>query len=114
MFLVASKVLEMDDMASVMSQLGLYFVTVCVGLFIQGFIVLPVLYFALTRQNPITYITNMGQAIATAFGTASRYTYSLHLSSHIEFTKMILTRLVLQHFPSQSSVWRRIWASIHA
>lgn len=55
-----------------MSGLGLYFVTVMVGLFIQGFIVLPILYFALTRRNPFTYIKCLSQAIATAFGTASR------------------------------------------
>nr|CAH7742131.1 unnamed protein product [Callosobruchus chinensis] len=29
------------------------------------------LYFALTRKNPATFVHNMGQAIATAFGTAS-------------------------------------------
>ncbi|VEN38942.1 unnamed protein product [Callosobruchus maculatus] len=71
LFLVASEVLEMDDMASVMSSLGLYFATVCLGLLIQGFVVLPFLYFALTRKNPATFVHNMGQAIATAFGTAS-------------------------------------------
>ncbi|XP_018572232.1 excitatory amino acid transporter 1-like [Anoplophora glabripennis] len=71
MFLVAAEVLEMDDIASVMSSLGMYFVTVCVGLFLQGFVVLPLLYFALTRKNPVRFVTNIGQAIATAFGTAS-------------------------------------------
>lgn len=71
MFLVAAEILEMEDIASVMSSLGMYFVTVCVGLLLQGFVVLPLLYFALTRKNPVTFVTNMGQAIATAFGTAS-------------------------------------------
>ncbi|KAJ8922430.1 hypothetical protein NQ315_004376 [Exocentrus adspersus] len=71
MFLVAAEVLEMDDIASVMSSLGLYFVTVVLGLLLQGFVVLPLLYYALTRKNPITFVTNLGQAIATAFGTAS-------------------------------------------
>lgn len=57
---------------SVMSGLGMYFLTVMVGLGIQGFIVLPLLYFSLTRQNPFTYIKHLGTAIITAFGTASR------------------------------------------
>lgn len=71
-FLVASKILEMEDVEQVMSQLGWYFATVVIGLLIQGFIVLPLLYFALTRKSPITYTVNMTQALATAFGTASR------------------------------------------
>lgn len=57
---------------SVMSGLGMYFLTVMVGLGIQGFIILPLLYFSLTRQNPFTYIKHLGTAIITAFGTASR------------------------------------------
>ncbi|XP_019876544.1 excitatory amino acid transporter 1 [Aethina tumida] len=71
LFLVAAKVLEMDDIGTVMSQLGLYFGTVCLGLLLQGFVVLPLLYFALTRKNPIHFVSNIGTAIATAFGTAS-------------------------------------------
>ncbi|CAH1179668.1 unnamed protein product [Phaedon cochleariae] len=70
-FLVAAQVLQMDDIGSVMSRLGFYFGTVCLGLAVQGFIVLPLLYVALTRKNPFTFISNMGEAIATAFGTAS-------------------------------------------
>lgn len=73
MFLVAAKILEMDSFSQVMSQLGLYFVTVLAGLLIQGFIILPMLYLALTRKSPISFLSNMGQPIATAFGTASRY-----------------------------------------
>lgn len=72
MFLVAAKILEMDSFSTVMSQLGMYFVTVLAGLLIQGFIILPLLYLALTRKSPIHFIANMGQPIATAFGTASR------------------------------------------
>lgn len=72
MFLVAAKILEMDSIGTVMSQLGLYFVTVLAGLLTQGFIILPLLYFVLTRKSPIKFLMNMGQPIATAFGTASR------------------------------------------
>lgn len=72
MFLVAAKILEMDSFSKVMSQLGLYFVTVLAGLLIQGFIILPMLYLVLTRKSPIHFLSNMAQPIATAFGTASR------------------------------------------
>lgn len=70
-FLVCAEILKMRDLKSVMSGLGMYFLTVMVGLGIQGFIILPLLYFSLTRQNPFTYIKHLGTAIITAFGTAS-------------------------------------------
>nr|ART29387.1 Na+ -symporter 1 [Tenebrio molitor] len=71
LFLVTAKIMEMEDMGMVLGQLGLYFATVMVGLLVQGFIVLPLIYLLLTRKSPIPYIINMSQAIATAFGTAS-------------------------------------------
>ncbi|XP_056634010.1 excitatory amino acid transporter 1-like [Diorhabda sublineata] len=70
-FLVSSKVLEMEDVGNVMAGLGWYFATVCTGLFVQGFVILPLLYLLLTRKNPIAFILNMSQAVVTAFGTAS-------------------------------------------
>lgn len=72
MFLIATKILEIDDLSETMQQLGMYFATVLVGLTLHGFIVLPLIFFIFTRSNPFSYIINMGQAIATAFGTSSR------------------------------------------
>ncbi|XP_023247322.1 excitatory amino acid transporter 1-like [Copidosoma floridanum] len=71
MFLVASKIVEMDSLGDVVQQLGMYFMTVIIGLCIHGFLVLPSIYFIFTRKNPFTYISNMAQAMATAFGTSS-------------------------------------------
>lgn len=73
MFLVAAKILEMDSFSEVMSQLGLYFVTVLAGLLLQGFVILPLLYLSLTRKSPLRFLSSMGQPMATAFGTGSRY-----------------------------------------
>ena len=44
MFLVAGQILEMGDLADTFSSLGLYFMTVMLGLSIHGLIVLPLLY----------------------------------------------------------------------
>ncbi|XP_050438406.1 excitatory amino acid transporter 1 isoform X2 [Adelges cooleyi] len=71
LFLVAAKVLELDDFGAVVGRLGLYFITVVFGLFVHGFVLLPLMYTAFTRQSPFTFTMNMGQAIITAFGTAS-------------------------------------------
>lgn len=86
LFLVTAKIMEMEDMEKVLSQLGLYFATVMVGLAIQGFVVLPLLYFLLTRKSPFKYIANMSQAIATAFGTGSRSVFYF-----LTFTVMIIS-----------------------
>ncbi|XP_058806436.1 excitatory amino acid transporter 1-like isoform X2 [Phymastichus coffea] len=71
LFLVASKIIEMDSLNTVVGQLGMYFLTVMVGLCIHGFLVLPTIYFLFTRKNPFSYVSNMAQAMATAFGTSS-------------------------------------------
>lgn len=72
LFLVASKMLDMKDLGEMVGQIGYYTLTVFSGVLAHGFIVLPLIYMIMTRKNPITFIGNMGQALATAFGTASR------------------------------------------
>lgn len=71
LFLVASKLLEMADFGVIIGQLGMYFMTVLLGLFIHGFILLPIMFTIVTRKLPFRFLANMGQALATAFGTAS-------------------------------------------
>ncbi|KAJ9580484.1 hypothetical protein L9F63_024341, partial [Diploptera punctata] len=70
-FLVAAKILEMESFEAIVGQLGMYFMTVLVGLFIHGFIVIPVYYTICTRKLPFRFIVNMSQALFTAFGTGS-------------------------------------------
>uniref|UniRef100_A0A8D8WDE3 Amino acid transporter n=2 Tax=Cacopsylla melanoneura TaxID=428564 RepID=A0A8D8WDE3_9HEMI len=70
-FLVAEKIIEMESLSDTIGQLGLYFITVLLGLFIHGFILLPAMYTFFVREWPFRFTANMGQAIATAFGTAS-------------------------------------------
>lgn len=70
-FLIVAKLLEMEDLKDFLGSLGLYVVTVLAGLFIHGFIVLPLLLFVITRINSFKYIRGMSQALVTAFGTAS-------------------------------------------
>lgn len=61
----------MESLEQVVSQLGMYFLTVLVALIIHGFLILPGMFFLLTKKNPYTYINNMAQALVTAFGTSS-------------------------------------------
>lgn len=70
-FLILSKLMEMGDILDTFTKLGLYFVTVAGGIIFHGFVILPLIFFFITRRNPIKFVGNMGQAIATAFGTSS-------------------------------------------
>ncbi|XP_069378200.1 excitatory amino acid transporter 4 [Paralichthys olivaceus] len=71
LFLIAGKIVEMKDLAEVGSQLGMYTVSVIVGLLIHGLFVLPLLYFMVTRRNPYSFIGGLLQALITALGTSS-------------------------------------------
>ncbi|XP_029819781.1 excitatory amino acid transporter 4 isoform X2 [Manacus vitellinus] len=72
MFLIAGKILEMDDLAVMGGQLGMYTLTVIVGLLIHAICILPLLYFIVTHRNPWVFIAGLLQALITALGTSSR------------------------------------------
>lgn len=72
LFLIAGKIVEMDDITSMGGQLGMYTITVICGLLIHAIIVLPTLYFLVTRKNPFVFIGGILQALITALGTSSR------------------------------------------
>ena len=70
--LIAAKLAGMGDIGKAFEMLGYVMGTAVAGLFIHGVIVLPLIYFIFTRKNPIIYIKNLSDAIATAYGTDSR------------------------------------------
>ena len=69
--LIVAKILAIRDMYTVAQQLGLYMLTVIAGLMIHACLTLPLIYFVVTRKNPLTFFRGMLQAWVTALGTAS-------------------------------------------
>ncbi len=59
---------KLDELAGVLAG---YMATVLVGLAIHALITLPALLYIFTRRNPARFIAQMGQAVLTAFSTAS-------------------------------------------
>ncbi|XP_075531837.1 excitatory amino acid transporter-like [Dermacentor variabilis] len=71
MSLIIGKIMSIKDLALTAQQLGLYMLTVIAGLLIHACITLPLIYFLITRKNPVTFFRGMLQAWITALGTAS-------------------------------------------
>uniref|UniRef100_K7FG94 Amino acid transporter n=1 Tax=Pelodiscus sinensis TaxID=13735 RepID=K7FG94_PELSI len=71
MFLVAGKIVEMEDVVVLFTSLGKYICCCILGHFIHGFIFLPAIYFVFTRRNPYRFLWGIFTALATAFGTSS-------------------------------------------
>ncbi|XP_076676511.1 excitatory amino acid transporter 2 [Andrena cerasifolii] len=71
MCLIAGKIMSINNLAATAQMLGLYMVTVIVGLLIHAVITLPAIFWFLTRQNPAVFFRGMMQAWVTALGTAS-------------------------------------------
>ncbi|XP_071942003.1 excitatory amino acid transporter 2-like [Antedon mediterranea] len=68
--LICAKILAMDDLALVFSQLGLYMCTVIIGLLIHTSVLMTI-YFLFTRKNPLRFFQGMLQAWVTALATSS-------------------------------------------
>ncbi|KAM7058828.1 neutral amino acid transporter B(0) [Molossus nigricans] len=71
LFLVASKIVEMEDVGLLFASLGKYILCCLLGHAIHGLLVLPLIYFVFTRKNPYRFLWGITAALATAFGTSS-------------------------------------------
>ncbi|XP_030271230.1 excitatory amino acid transporter 2a isoform X2 [Sparus aurata] len=69
--LICGKIISINDLEVVARQLGMYMVTVIVGLIIHGGMFLPLIYFVIVKENPFTFFMGIFQAWVTALGTAS-------------------------------------------
>ena len=68
---ICAKILSVDDLAEVMSQLGWFIITVVGGVFLYQFTILQLIYFIFVRKNPFVFWAGLFQTWMTGFATAS-------------------------------------------
>ncbi|TNN65410.1 Neutral amino acid transporter A [Liparis tanakae] len=71
MFLVGSKIVEMENVVRLVTSLGKYIFASILGHVIHGGIVLPLIYFGFTRKNPYSFLSGLITPFTTAFATCS-------------------------------------------
>jgi solute carrier family 1 (high affinity glutamate transporter) protein 2 len=71
MCLIAGKIMEIENLATTAEQLGLYMLTVILGLFIHSVGTLSLIFFLITRQNPAKFFKGILHAWITALATSS-------------------------------------------
>ncbi|XP_067654532.1 excitatory amino acid transporter-like [Haliotis asinina] len=69
--LIASSVAKAKDIDTTFESLGMFVLTVTVGMVIHQVILLPLGYFALTRRNPLKFLFSASRVWMTAFGPPS-------------------------------------------
>lgn len=60
-----------ESLGELLNSLALYSFTVVIGLMIHAVVILPLMLKIFAGRKPMTYFLNMGQALTTAFTTAS-------------------------------------------
>jgi len=68
---ICAKILSVDDLAEVMSQLAWFIITVVGGIFLYQFTILQLIYFIFVKKNPFVFWAGLFQSWMTAFATAS-------------------------------------------
>ncbi|KAG8510772.1 Excitatory amino acid transporter 2, partial [Galemys pyrenaicus] len=86
--LICGKIIAIKDLEVVARQLGMYMITVIVGLIIHGGIFLPLIYFVVTRKNPFSFFAGIFQAWITALGTASRFVLPVGATINMDGTAL--------------------------
>jgi proton glutamate symport protein len=68
---IAQQILAGNEVSEVISRLGIYFITVLLGLVVHSMFTLPLLVRFLGRVNPFKHMKNMATPLLTAFSTSS-------------------------------------------
>lgn len=70
---IAGKILGVNDLALVMSQLAWFIVTIVLGVLIYQLIIMQLIYLMIVRRNPFKFYVGLAQGTLTAFAMASTW-----------------------------------------
>lgn len=68
---IAQQIKMGNEISEIITRLGLYFITVLLGLMIHGLITLPLSVKLIGRADPVKHLRNMATPLLTAFSTSS-------------------------------------------
>ncbi|KAI1295498.1 Excitatory amino acid transporter 3 [Halotydeus destructor] len=71
MFLIMPRIIEVDDIAQMLKDIGFFAITVIVAHSIHCLIILPAYYFLITQKNPYSFLRKISKIMVTGFCTAS-------------------------------------------
>jgi solute carrier family 1 (glial high affinity glutamate transporter), member 2 len=69
---IAGKILDVENLNLIISQLLLFIITVATGVFFYQFIVLQLIYFTIIKKNPFKFYGQLIQPMLYSFATASK------------------------------------------
>ena len=72
MCLIAGKIMSIENLANTAKSLGMYMLTVIVGLLFHACVTLSLTLFLITKRNPLKFFHGIFQAWITGLATASR------------------------------------------
>ncbi len=82
--LMAKVVAQQEQFLNILSNMGMFAVTVVAALLLHSFVFLPLLFRLFTRENPFNHFSNMTSALLTAFSTASSVATLPLTMEHVE------------------------------
>jgi solute carrier family 1 (glial high affinity glutamate transporter), member 2 len=69
---IMGKILDVEDLSLVLSQLLMFIITVASGVFFYQFIVSQMIYFLVVKKNPFNFYCELIQPMLYSFATASK------------------------------------------
>jgi solute carrier family 1 (glial high affinity glutamate transporter), member 2 len=69
---IAGKILDVENLSLIISQLLMFIITVASGVFFYQLIVLQIIYFVIIKKNPYKFYAGLFQPMLYSFATASK------------------------------------------
>lgn len=69
---IAGKILDVENLNLILSQLLMFIITVATGVFFYQFVVLQLIYFIIVKKNPFKFYAQLIQPLMLSLATASK------------------------------------------